>query len=135
MDNTSFLNITISQEKAENRTSPLYVAELGKLSLQDILEKKPDDFNKQIDISWISDALNKKAMEVKYAPWDALYMPYGLWCASAYGNNTIIAATSDGNTAYSSDFCKSFKEYKVCDNITGITFGDNIFAVIPADIS
>ena len=39
MDNTSFLNITISQEKAENRTSPVYVAELGKLSLQDILEK------------------------------------------------------------------------------------------------
>ena len=129
MDSTAYVNVTVSNKQAENRTSPVYVAELGKLSLQDILEKKPDDFNKQIDISWISDALNKKAMEVKYAPWDAVPMIYGLWCASAYGNNTIIAATSDGNTAYSSDFCKSFKEYKVCDNITGITFGDNIFAI------
>ena len=129
MDSTAYVNVTVSNKQAENRTSPVYVAELGKLSLHDILEKKPDDFNKQIDISWISDALNKKAMEVKYAPWDALPMPYGLWCASAYGNNTIIAATSDGNTAYSSDFCKSFKEYKICDSITGITFGDNIFAI------
>ena len=129
MDNTSFLNITISQEKAENRTSPVYVAELGKLSLQDILEKKPDDFNKQIDISWISDALNKKAMEVKYAPWDALYMPYGLWCASAYGDSTIIAAASDGNIALTQDFCKTFQEKIICDKITDITYGENIFAI------
>lgn len=129
MDNTSFLNITISQEKAENRTSPVYVAELGKLSLQDILDKRPDDFHKQIDISWISDALNKKAMEVKYAPWDALYMPYGLWCASAYGDNTIIAAASDGHIALTQDFCKTFQEKIVCDKITDITYGENIFAI------
>lgn len=68
MDSTAYVNVTVSNKQAENRTSPVYVAELGKLSLQDILEKKPDDFNKQIDISWISDALNKKSMEVKYAP-------------------------------------------------------------------
>ena len=73
MDSTAYVNVTVSNKQAENRTSPVYVAELGKLSLQDILEKKPDDFNKQIDISWISDALNKKAMEVKYAPWESLY--------------------------------------------------------------
>lgn len=129
MDNTSFLNVTVSEKKAENRTSPVYVAELGKLSLQDILEKKPDDFNKQIDISWISDALNKKAMEVKYAPWDALYMPYGLWCASAYGDSTIIAAASDGNIALTQDFCKTFQEKIICDKITDITYGENIFAI------
>ena len=114
MVNTSFLNVTVSEKKAENRTSPLYVAELGKLSLQDILDKRPDDFHKQIDISWISDALNKKAMEVKYAPWDALYMPYGLWCASAYGDNTIIAAASDGRIALTQDFCKTFQEKIIC---------------------
>lgn len=129
MDKTSYVNITISEEQPEKRTSPVYVAELGKLSLQDILDKKPDDFNKQIDISWITDALNKKAYEVKYAPWDAVPMPYGLWCGSAYGNNTVIAVSSDGNTAVSLDFCKSFKEHKVCDKITGIAFGENIFAI------
>ena len=129
MDNTSFLNVTVSEKKAENRTSPLYVAELGKLSLQDILDKRPDDFHKQIDISWISDALNKKAMEVKYAPWDALYMPYGLWCASAYGDNTIIAAASDGRIALTQDFCKTFQEKIICDKITGAAYGDNIFAI------
>lgn len=129
MDNTSLINITVSNKTAENRTSPVYVAELGKLSLQDILNKKPDDFNKQIDISWVSNALNQKAWEVKYAPWDAVPMPYGLWCDSAYGNNTIIAVSSDGNTAVSLDFCKSFKEHKVCDKITGVAFGDNIFAL------
>lgn len=129
MDNTSFLNVTVSEKRAENRTSPLYVAELGKLSLQDILDKRPDDFHKQIDISWISDALNKKAMEVKYAPWDALYMPYGLWCASAYRDNTIIAAASDGRIALTQDFCKTFQEKIICDKITGAAYGDNIFAI------
>lgn len=39
MDSTAYVNVTVSNKQAENRTSPVYVAELGKLSLQDILEK------------------------------------------------------------------------------------------------
>lgn len=133
MDSTSFVNVTISKKGAENRTSPVYVSEAGTLSLQDILSEKPSDFHKQIDISWISDALNKKAMEVKYAPWDALPMPHGLWCFSAYGNNTIIAVENSGNIAVSYDFCKSFTKKNVCDNISGIAFGDDLFAVISSN--
>ena len=49
MDSTAYVNVTVSNKQAENRTSPVYVAELGKLSLQDILEKKPDNMSKDVE--------------------------------------------------------------------------------------
>ncbi len=95
MSNTSYISVEVSKNTSENRTCPVYVQEKGRLSLDDILSKKPADFNGQIDISWLNEALNQKACEIKYAPWDALYMPKGLWVSSAYGSNTIIAGKED----------------------------------------
>ncbi len=126
MNNTSPLYVNTSKTK-EERTSPIYVQEKGKLALNDILNEKPSDFNGQVDISWLQDALNKKAVELKYAPWDAIAMPDGLWVSSAFGNNTIVVCSADGYAAYSSDYGLSWKKVKICDNINAVAFGQGIF--------
>lgn len=130
MDNTSYISVEISKNTPENRTSPVYVQEKGKLSLNDILSEKPADFNKQIDISWISDALNKKASEIKYAPWDALYMPKGLWTASAYGSGTIIAASADGKICISNNYGSEWEEKIINDNLTAAAYGNGFFILL-----
>ena len=61
MNNTAYISVEVSKNTPENRTSPVYVQEKGKLSLNDILSEKPADFNGQIDISWLHNALNLKA--------------------------------------------------------------------------
>ena len=60
MNNTAYISVEVSKNTPENRTSPVYVQEKGKLSLNDILSEKPADFNGQIDISWLHNALNLK---------------------------------------------------------------------------
>lgn len=127
MNNTSPVSIEISANEPQGRTSPVYVQEKGKLSLNDIMSEKPADFNGQIDISWLQNALNQKACEIKYAPWDAIYMPAGLWVSSAYGNNTIIAAAADGKICISSDYGASWQEKQISDNLCAAAFGNGYF--------
>ncbi|HIZ88451.1 MAG TPA: hypothetical protein H9804_00770 [Candidatus Mucispirillum faecigallinarum] len=130
MDNTSPVSIEVSADEPQGRTSPVYVQEKGKLALNDILSEKPADFNGQIDISWLQNALNQKAAEIKYAPWDALYMPAGLWAASAYGNNTIIAAAADGKICISSDYGAVWHEKQISDNLCAAAFGNGTFILM-----
>lgn len=127
MDNTSPVSIEISNNEPNGRTSPIYVQEKGKLSLNDILSEKPADFNGQIDISWLQQALDQKAAEIKYAPWDAIYMPADLWVASAYGNNTIIAAAASGKICISSDYGAVWHEKQISDNLCAAAFGSGNF--------
>lgn len=130
MDNTSPVSIEISASEPQGRTSPLYVQEKGRLSLNDIMSEKPADFNGQIDISWLQNALNQKACEIKYAPWDALYMPAGLWVSSAYGNNTIITAAANGKICISSDYGATWQEKQISDNLCAAAFGNNTFILL-----
>ena len=127
MDNTAYISIEVSKNTPENRTSPVYVQEKGRLSLNDIMSEKPADFHGQIDISWLSDALNKKAAEIKYAPWDALYMTQGLWVSSAYGSSTIIAVSADGKICLSSNYGTSWEEKQINDNFTAISYGNGFY--------
>lgn len=127
MDNTSPIYINSKNNSAEERTSPIYVQEKGKLSLNDILHEKPSDFSDEIDISWLNNALNQKAAELKYAPWDAIAVPEGLWTTSAYGNNHIIACAIDGNIIISNDYSKTYSKQKIGDSINAIAYGDNAF--------
>ena len=117
MSNTSYISVEVSKNTENIRTSPVYVQEKGRLSLNDIMAEKPADFNGQIDISWLTDALNQKACEIKYAPWDALYMPAGLWVSSAYGNNTIVAAAASGKICISFDYGAVWQEKQISDNL------------------
>ena len=130
MDNTAYISIEVSKNTPENRTSPVYVQEKGRLSLNDIMSEKPADFHGQIDISWLSDALNKKAAEIKYAPWDALYMTQGLWVSSAYGSSTIIAVSADGKICLSSNYGTSWEEKQINDNFTAISYGNGVFIIL-----
>ncbi len=133
MNRTSPLQVEVSQNIPNNRTSPLYIQEKGKLSLNDILSEKPADFNGQIDISWLNDALNKKACEIKYAPWNALYMPKGVWVSSAYGSNTIIVISADGSVCISSDFGANWQEKQLNHHLTSIVYGNGIFIITSND--
>lgn len=130
MANTSPIQVEVANSLASNRTSPLYIQEKNKLSLQDILKEKPSDFNGQIDISWLHNALNQKAIEMKYSPWDAVNMPSGLWVASSYGNRTIIVISSDGKICTSSDFGASWKKSKLTYNLAGIVYGNGYFIAV-----
>ncbi len=130
MNNTAYISVEVSKNTPENRTSPVYVQEKGKLSLNDILSEKPADFNGQIDISWLHNALNLKASEIKYAPWDAVYMPKGLWISSAYGGNTIIAAAADGKICLSYNYGADWEEKQINNNLTAITYGSGIFILL-----
>lgn len=130
MDNTAYISVEVSKNQPVNRTSPVYVQEKGSLSLNDIMNEKPADFNGQIDISWLTDALNQKASEIKYAPWDALYMPHGLWVSSAYGSNTIITASADGKICISYDYGANWEEKQVNDNLTAAAYGNGIFILL-----
>lgn len=130
MSNTAYISVEVSKNTSENRTCPVYVQEKGRLSLDDILSKKPADFNGQIDISWLNEALNQKACEIKYAPWDALYMPKGLWVSSAYGSNTIIAVSADGKICLSYDYGTNWQEKKINDNLTAASYGNGVFILI-----
>lgn len=130
MNNTSYISVEISKNQPVKRTSPVYVQEKGKLSLQDIISEKPADFNGQIDISWLTNALNQKACEIKYAPWDALYMPKGLWVSSAYGNNTIMAVSADGKICLSYDYGSNWEERQINDNLTAAAYGNGIFIML-----
>lgn len=130
MNNTSYISVEVSKNQPVNRTSPVYVQEKGSLSLNDIISEKPADFNGQIDISWLTNALNQKASEIKYAPWDALYMPQGLWVSSAYGNNTIIAVSADGKICLSYDYGSNWEERQINDNLTAAAYGNEIFILL-----
>lgn len=130
MNNTAYISVEVSKNTPENRTSPVYVQEKGRLSLNDIMSEKPADFNGQIDISWLTDALNQKAVEIKYAPWDAFYMPNGLWVSSAYGSSTIIAVSADGKICLSNDYGANWKEKQINDNLTAISYGNGIFILL-----
>ena len=130
MNNTSYISVEVSKNQPVNRTSPVYVQEKGSLSLNDIISEKPADFNGQIDISWLTNALNQKASEIKYAPWDALYMPQGLWVSSAYGNNTIIAVSADGKICLSYDYGSNWEEKQINDNLTAAAYGNEIFILL-----
>lgn len=130
MNNTSYISVEVFKNKPVNRTSPVYVQEKGSLSLNDIMLEKPADFNGQIDISWLTDALNQKASEIKYAPWDALYMPKGLWVSSAYGNNTIITVSADGKICISYDYGANWEEKQINDNLTAASYGNGIFILL-----
>ena len=130
MNNTAYISVEVSKNTPENRTSPVYVQEKGKLSLNDILSEKPADFNGQIDISWLHNALNLKAAEIKYAPWDAVYMPKGLWISSAYGGNTIIAAAADGKICLSYNYGADWEEKQINNKLTAITYGSGIFILL-----
>lgn len=130
MNNTSYISVEVSKNQPVNRTSPLYVQEKGSLSLNDIMSEKPADFKGQIDISWLTDALNQKACEIKYAPWDALYMPQGLWVSSAYGSNTIIAVSADGKICISYDYGANWEEKQINNNLTAAVYGNGIFILL-----
>lgn len=130
MNNTSYISVEVSKKTENIRTSPVYVQEKGMLSLNDIMSEKPADFNGQINISWLTDALNQKASEIKYAPWDALYMPHGLWIASAYGSNTIIAAAADGKICLSYDYGSNWEEKQISDNLTAAAYGGKTFILL-----
>lgn len=45
MNNTSYISVEVSKNQPVNRTSPVYVQEKGRLSLNDIISEKPADFN------------------------------------------------------------------------------------------
>lgn len=130
MNNTSYISVEVSKNTENIRTSPVYVQEKGRLSLNDIMAEKPADFNGQIDISWLTDALNQKACEIKYAPWDALYMPQGLWVSSAYGSNTIIAVSADGKICLSHDYGTNWEEKQINDNLTAASYGNGVFILL-----
>lgn len=130
MNSTASVFTETSKNTADKRTSPVYVQEKGKLSLNDIISPKPADFNGQIDISWLASALNQKACEIKYAPWDALHIPKGLWVSSAYGDNTIIAASADGKICVSHDNGASWHETKISPSLKMITYGKGLFLLI-----
>lgn len=130
MNNTSYISVEVSKNTENIRTSPVYVQEKGRLSLNDIMAEKPADFNGQIDISWLTNALNQKAGEIKYAPWDALYMPQGLWISSAYGSNTIITVSADGKICLSYDYGTNWEEKKINDNLTAAAYGSGTFILL-----
>ncbi len=85
-DRTSLIATIENEKKAENRTAPVYAITDGQLSLNDVLNPKPNNFDKQIDISWIDEALDKKAFETKYSAWDLIECPYIMPVCSCYGN-------------------------------------------------
>lgn len=123
MSETSFINIVNSNNDSEGRTSPIYVADKSRLSLEDILNEKPVDKDGQIHISWFDDTLNKKLLELKYSPWDAFSMPAGIWSSSAYGGNSVVVMGTDGRALIYDTLNGSWQERAVISNITCTAYG------------
>ena len=121
-DRTSPIATVESEKKAENRTSPVYFISDGQLGLDDVTKPKPDDYDKQIDISWIENALEQKSFEEKYSAWDLIESPaYNISC-SCFGNGIGVAVSSTGKLLISSDHFNTYEEKDIIANITCITF-------------
>lgn len=125
MNETSFINIINSNKDLEGRTSPIYVADRSRLSLDDILHEKPYNKDSQIHISWFEDSLNKKLLESKYSAWDAFSMPEGVWSSSVYGGSKVIVAGINGKLAVYDTLSGEWHEVAVIDNITCVSYGKN----------
>ena len=121
-DRTSPIATVESEKKAENRTSPVYFISDGQLGLDDVTKPRPDDYDKQIDISWIENALEQKSFEEKYSSWDLIESPaYNISC-SCFGNGIGVAVSSTGKLLISSDHFNTYEEKDIIANITCITF-------------
>ena len=121
-DRTSPIATVESEKKAENRTSPVYFVSDGQLALEDVTKPRPDDYDKQIDISWIENALEQKSFEEKYSAWDLIESPaYNISC-SCFGNGISVAASPSGKLLITSNHGNSFEEKDIISNITCITF-------------
>ena len=121
-DRTAYISTIENEKKAENRTSPLYVMSDGQLSLNDVINPKPLDYDKQIHISWIDEALDQKAFETKYSAWDMIECPsYPISC-SCFGNNLGIAASSNGKLLLTSNHGNSFIEKDILENVSSCVF-------------
>ena len=121
-DRTAYISTIENEKKAENRTSPLHVISDGQLSLNDVINPKPLDYDKQIHISWIDDALDQKAFETKYSAWDMIECPsYPISC-SCFGNNLGIAASSNGKLLLTNNHGNSFIEKDILENVSSCVF-------------
>ena len=121
-DRTAYISTVENEKKAENRTSPLHVISDGQLSLNDVINPKPLDYDKQIHISWIDEALDQKAFETKYSAWDMIECPsYPISC-SCFGNNLGIAASSNGKLLLTSNHGNSFIEKDILENVSSCVF-------------
>ena len=121
-DRTAPIATVESEKKAENRTSPVYFISDGQLGLDDVTKPRPDDYDKQIDISWIENALEQKSFEEKYSAWDLIESPaYNISC-SCFGNGIGVAVGPAGKLLITSNHGNSFEEKDIIANITCITF-------------
>ena len=121
-DRTSPIATVESERKAENRTSPVYFVSDGQLALEDVTKPRPDDYDKQIDITWIENALEQKSFEEKYSAWDLIESPaYNISC-SCFGNGIGVAVSPAGKLLITSNHGNSFEEKDIISNITCITF-------------
>lgn len=125
MKETSFINIVNSNKDAEGRTSPIFVADKSRLSLDDILHEKPLNQGSQIHISWFEESLDKKLLESKYSAWDAFSMPSGVWSASVYGGNKAAVTGIDGRIAVYDVISGKWQECAVIENLTCIAYGSD----------
>lgn len=104
----------VNKEKEFIRTSPITVYDIGEwLEFLNKLADTKGDGYRQIDISWIEDAVQKKLEENAYSAYEEMSAPVHPYTECAYGNGWCIGISFDGYAVRSKDAGATWTESRI----------------------